>query len=1105
MADNTNMEINIEAQNNAESGFSSLTSSIESLQSTIEKLTETFSQFTSNVDRSMNSAKDAVESLSSTADSAMSGVASSSEDAARGIESSLGDAAKQSANTIEDSMRSAADSIDSMGKSTDSATRSIDDMASNASKSFDTVDKSSQQAAQGISKGMEEAAAASTKTMDDMVRHMDEGFGSMKNQMDMMFAGMSFQAIAQPLQQAVGSAIKVYGDFDQAVANVNSMMGLTPPQVNNLKNQLIDLSKTVPEGPTALANALYGVVGAGVPANQAMSVLNVSAKAATAGQTDLGTATNALIAVMDSYGLKADSLGKISDQMFAANQAGAMTFDSFAKSIGNVAGPAAQVGVSFDQVAAATAALTNQGLSAQRATQGLRALLVGIAAPTQGATKEAQALGIQWDSATLKSKGLVGMLQTAMKATGGNTEELKKLIPNIAAWTAATDLGGKGAQSYAQAMQTMSKSAGSTNSAMEEQEKGFAEQVARMKASLETLQITFVQSFGPSLTGIVNGISSLIKAFTSLSPSAQKLIGELLVGVLVFSTVASKLFMIGSGLAALVSAFGATAAPITITIVAISALIAGITLLIMNWNSLNTATKVVVDVIIGAAAAFGIYKAVMLAMEAPTLIMAAATKVATGAQLLFNAAMSANIIGVVIAAIVGLIAAFVLLYNNCTPFRNFINALWNDMKNFGSWIASGFKQAISSIGITFTAIRNTIASALGSIPNLFNNIRNAIINIFNGIRSTVINIISGLINGIISFFGNMRAGITNILNGLSQYFTGIWQLIKTVTLGPVLLLIDLVTGNFTKLSSDAKLIFNDLKTALGNIFGGLRDIVIGIVQAWAGFLSSVWNGIKDLAISIWNSLKNSVTSIVTSLVNDAINIFNGIVNFFRNLPGTLYNLGVNAFNALKNGISSIINTIGSAVENGFNNAISFLKSLPSQAFHWGSDIINGIVNGIKSAAGAVGDAINGVAQNIRSFLHFSVPDKGPLADFDTYMPDMMNGLANGMTNNISKVKTAATNVAQTLKSALMPSSVSVVGSTAVQGSSSSGNGSITDAIVSALKPQSTTNNTVYNSNNQQQPLYVVMDKEVVGRIMSKQLDVTQDTDVKLRLRGRGKQ
>ena len=71
----------------------------------------------------------------------------------------------------------------------------------------------------------------------------------------------------------------------------------------------------------------------------------------------------------------------------------------------------------------------------------------------------------------------------------------------------------------------------------------------------------------------------------------------------------------------------------------------------------------------------------------------------------------------------------------------------------------------------------------------------------------------------------------------------------------------------------------------------------------------------------------------------------------------------------------------------------------------------GIVNGIKSAVGAVTDAVNGVANKIRSVLHFSVPDEGPLTDYESWMPDFMAGLAKGIEQSKRLVAKAMDGVA----------------------------------------------------------------------------------------------
>ena len=94
------------------------------------------------------------------------------------------------------------------------------------------------------------------------------------------------------------------------------------------------------------------------------------------------------------------------------------------------------------------------------------------------------------------------------------------------------------------------------------------------------------------------------------------------------------------------------------------------------------------------------------------------------------------------------------------------------------------------------------------------------------------------------------------------------------------------------------------------------------------------------------------------------------------------------------------------MKSGFANVKDHITGLASQAFNWGKDLIMGIVNGIKSCINAVGDAVSAVADKIKSFLHFSVPDEGPLTDYEKWMPDFMKGLAKGIEGSKSMVTKA---------------------------------------------------------------------------------------------------
>ena len=106
-----------------------------------------------------------------------------------------------------------------------------------------------------------------------------------------------------------------------------------------------------------------------------------------------------------------------------------------------------------------------------------------------------------------------------------------------------------------------------------------------------------------------------------------------------------------------------------------------------------------------------------------------------------------------------------------------------------------------------------------------------------------------------------------------------------------------------------------------------------------------------------------------------------------------------------------MSNVYNAVKNGFEQAVGYIKGLASSAWNWGVDIVNGIANGIRNAIGNVVDAVKSIADKIAAFLHFSVPDEGPLTEYESWMPDFMAGLADGIRKSQGLVEHAVQGVA----------------------------------------------------------------------------------------------
>ena len=170
----------------------------------------------------------------------------------------------------------------------------------------------------------------------------------------------------------------------------------------------------------------------------------------------------------------------------------------------------------------------------------------------------------------------------------------------------------------------------------------------------------------------------------------------------------------------------------------------------------------------------------------------------------------------------------------------------------------------------------------------------------------------------------------------------------------------------------------------------MKDSAIQALQNLKDSAYQKWQEMKQNAHDSWENLKSSVVQTAQNLKESAVQAFHNMVS----------------------GIGNALSSLGSTVRNGFWSAISFITSLPSQAVQWGRDFIDGIVSGIRNAIGRVRDAVSDVASTIRSFLHFSVPDEGPLTEYESWMPDFMQGLAKGIEKSKSVVADAIEGVSK---------------------------------------------------------------------------------------------
>jgi TP901 family phage tail tape measure protein len=786
--------------------------------------------------------------------------------------------------------------------------------------------------------------------------------------------GMAFGSLKAGLVvgglEAGAAFVKLAGDFQFGITRLETGAGEAHSNLKLVSDGILQMATQVGESTKDLNAGMYLVESAGYHGADGLNVLKNAAMGAKVGNADMATVADAVTTALNAYGMGAKGAAAATNALVAAEGQGKTNLEALAGSLSTVAPIAALAHISLNEVLGAMATMTAQGTPAANAATYLRQAIGQLSAPSGKAAQEMHSLGLNAVdvSQNLGKNGLASTLDMLTDAIQ------RKMGP------AGTVLIEHLRKASAQSNDFQKVLAG-----LPPDQQTFIGALADMTGGVKAMQAA-LQLTGPHMadfrhnTEVINekvkAGGTSIEGWTEVQKTFNQKLSEAKAQVEVLSVrIGTALMPVALGLLHiimnLVSWLDKHRAAITGVV--------GVIQSVVNWFKQHKAIAEALVITIGALVV--VTKAHQAAMAvqaaggfaswlgkylASIKLVQTATKVWTAVQWALNVAMDANIVGLIILAVVALVAGIYLLWTHSAAFRNFFIGLWQHIWGFlkvvGAWFAGPFANF-------FVGVWHVIATAaLWFWHNVISPFVSFFVTAWHGIADTVNwlwrTVLYPMWQG---FKMEVNFATRIIMSFVNLFLFGariVWSVVWNGLLKPV----------FTGIAAAAVWLYNSvIMPVVRGVVLGWQLVAAGATWLYQNAILPVVHGIATAAVWLWqngimpvvhflDAAWHAIAAGALWLWHQAIEpVINGVVGVFK------WGWGI-----LHAGFDLVMDKVR-AVGRVFSDIFSAISGYISSAFHGAVATVKGAINGM---IGLLNSAISFINGNV-----IDVANKAPGVNF----------------------------------------------------------------------------------------------------------------------------
>lgn len=634
------------------------------------------------------------------------------------------------------------------------------------------------------------------------------------------------------LAVALGAPVKVAADFEQAMARVGAVSGATGEDFAKLQAQARQLGRDTQFTATQAANSQENLARAGFTTDQIIAAMPGLLNMAAAEGMDLATAADIAASTLRGFRLEADASGRVADVLAQTSAASNTSISTIGESMKYVAPIAAGLKIPLEETAAMIGVMGDAGIKGSVAGNALKSALTRLSKEPKQTADALAKLGIKARDANGRLRtlpSLMGALSQKMKGMGEaeQMEHLTKIFGAEAASGMLAIMNAVETGSLEKLTEKLRDADGAAQSMADRMNATAQGALKRLGSATESVMIDMGNVLIPTVT---EGVDALAGFAASISDLAQRFpaVTKVVVG--------SVAALAGYKIAVTVGGIAWTAAKLPFQHAA-----------------------VLLDTIRARALLSG--KA-SLFMAAKTKIVSAATKIWTGIQWAWNAAMSANPIGLVIAGVAALIAIGYALYQNWDRVSAALIAgwdwVWGKVRDFGAWLLKGFSW--DGIVKGWETAKDLVAQGWERLKDLFTS-------------DWAAGVWDGLVAGASKAWGLIREGWNGLMGWIGagvdkvgDAFAGAWGWMKEIA----------GFGESPEMAEEAMLAaqVGDI-TMLNKMSEGFAQRVAEMTAAWAPFRDSLGTGFSSIFV-IMRDIGTLISGTVVPAVEELARTLAGI-------------------------------------------------------------------------------------------------------------------------------------------------------------------------------------------------------------------------------------